>query len=31
MFTIQKATTNDIKLINEMAKIVFQEIYHEIL
>ena len=31
MFTIQKATTNDIQLINEMAQIVFPATYQEIL
>ena len=31
MFTIQKATTNDIQLINEMAQIVFPATYREIL
>ena len=30
MFTIQKATTNDIQLINEMAQIVFPATYQEI-
>lgn len=28
MFTIQKATTNDIQLINEMAQIVFPATYY---
>ena len=31
MFTIKKATTNDIQLINEMAQIVFPATYREIL
>ena len=31
MFTIQKATINDIQLINEMAQIVFPATYREIL
>ena len=31
MFTIKKATTNDIQLINEMAQIVFPVTYREIL
>ena len=31
MFTIKKATTNDIQLINEMAQIVFPATYRVIL
>lgn len=31
MFTIKKATTNDIQLINEMAQIAFPATYREIL
>ena len=31
MFTIQKATTNDIQLINEMAQIVFPATYQDVL